>query len=136
MRFLAFIAAVLAFASCSSRPAPAVHAGRTITLTDSLLTAGISDTLRIGRLHSGETAVSTLQFINGTSEPVVITSYERSCGCTTLEYDARPLLPGETKQLRVIFDSRGEWGWQFRAISVVLTGREQPLRLFVEADVE
>ncbi|MFQ7502970.1 MAG: hypothetical protein ACLRMJ_07315 [Alistipes finegoldii] len=46
--------------------------GRIITLTDKILDTGGTDTVRFGRLHSGEIAQLRLWLANETSGPVVI----------------------------------------------------------------
>ena len=90
--------------------------------------------MRFGRLGSGEIAVLRLWLANDASRPVSIASYRRSCGCTTLEFDAQPIAPGDARQVTLTFDSRGEWGWQLKALDIPLAGGQRPLRLFVEAD--
>lgn len=122
--------------ACGRQPAQRGHDGPTITITDRTLEAGGADTLRFGRLHSGEIAVLQVWIRNESPRPTAIVSCERSCGCTSLEYDAQPLAPGQERQVEVTFDSRGERGWQFRLLELTLAGARQPLRIFVEADVE
>ena len=73
---------------------------------------------------------------NDASRPVAVASYRRSCGCTTLEFDSQPIAPGDAQQVTLTFDSRGEWGWQLKTMDISLAGAQQPLRLFIEADVE
>ena len=110
--------------------------GRIIALTDSILTTGGTDTVRFGHLHPGEIGVQQLWLANETSHPVALLYYRSSCGCTTLEYDAEPLKPGETGILTLSFNTRGEWGWQLRTVDLQLSGAQRPLRLYVEARVE
>ena len=109
--------------------------GPIVAITDSLLDAGGSDTVRFGQLRSGESAVQRLRIVNRAQRTTAIASYDRSCGCTTLEFDPQPLAPGAGRQVEVIFDSRGESGWQFKRLDIRLAGAQAPLRLFVEADV-
>lgn len=98
--------------------------------------AGGTDTVRFGRLHSGEIAQLRLWLANETSGPVVIAKYGRSCGCTTLEYDNQPINAGDAQQVTLTFDARGEWGWQLKTLDVSFAGARSPLRLFIEAEVE
>lgn len=126
----------LLLTGCGQRPATTQRKGRIISLTDSMLTTGGSDTVRFGRLHSGEIAVVHLWLANDTDRPAVITSYERSCGCTTLSFDSKPIKPGDAQRVALTFDSRGERGWQLRTLDIRLAGARKPLRLFVEAEVE
>ena len=123
-------------AACGTRPNTTERKGRIIALTDSILTTGGTDTVRFGRLGSGEIAQLRLWLANDASRPVAVASYRRSCGCTTLEFDAQPIAPGDARQVTLTFDSRGERGWQLKALDITLAGGQRPLRLFVEADIK
>ena len=125
-----------ALAACGARQVKTERKGRIITLTDTILDTGGTDTVRFGRLGSGEIAVLRLWLANDASRPVAVASYRRSCGCTTLEFDAQPIAPGDARQVTLTFDSRGERGWQLKALDITLAGGQRPLRLFVEADVK
>mgnify|MGYP000883020565 FL=1 len=135
-RALAILVPALLTAACGTRPQTTERKGRIIALTDSILTAGGTDTVRFGRLGSGEIAVLRLWLANDASRPVAVASYRRSCGCTTLEFDAQPIAPGDARQVTLTFDSRGERGWQLKALDITLAGGQRPLRLFVEADIK
>ena len=129
------VLAVLA-AACGTRPQATGRKGRIIALTDSILTTGGTDTVRFGRLGSGEIAQLRLWLSNETGRPVAVASYRRSCGCTSLEFESQPVAPGDAQQVTLTFDSRGLWGWQLKTLDISLAGAKQPLRLFVEAEVE
>ena len=135
-RALAILVPALLTAACGTRPQTTERKGRIIALTDSILTAGGTDTVRFGRLHSGEIAQLRLWLANETSGPVVIAKYGRSCGCTTLEYDNQPINAGDAQQVTLTFDARGEWGWQLKTLDITFAGGRKPLRLFIEAEVE
>ena len=122
-RMLAILALAALAVGCGTSPRAVERKGRIISLTDSILTTGGTDTVRFGRLGSGEIAVA-------------VASYRRSCGCTTLEFDAQPIAPGDARQVTLTFDSRGERGWQLKALDITLAGGQRPLRLFVEADIK
>lgn len=135
----AVIAAVvlLAAVSCSQQGVEIAHkTSQTIVLTDSLLECGVSDTLRFGRLHSGEKAVKSFILRNESSSPVVILDTETSCHCTSFDYTRRPLLAGDETEITASFDSSGEWGWQFKLVKFILSGARAPMRIYVEAEVE
>ena len=123
-------------AACGARQVKTERKGRIITLTDKILDTGGTDTVRFGRLGSGEIAVLRLWLANDASRPMAVASYRRSCGCTTLEFDAQPIAPGDARQVTLTFDSRGERGWQLKALDITLAGGQRPLRLFVEADIK
>lgn len=110
--------------------------GRIIAVSDSVLMHGSTDTLRFGRLGSGEIAVLRFQLENASAKPLVILSTQRNCGCISLDHDAQPLAPGQARTLEMTFDSRGEYGWQLKRMDLILSGARKPLRIFVEADIE
>lgn len=108
---------------------------QTIAITDSLLKHGGSDTLRFGRLHRGERAVKRFVLRNETATPVVVIRHETTCNCTSFEYARRPILPDSLSTVTCTFDSSGESGWQFKLVKLRLSGADEPLRLFIEAEV-
>ena len=105
LRLLAAALALALATSCGARAgrpnaapkeaesAPAQRTGPKITLTDAILEKGGSDTVRFGRLHSGEIAELRVWLVNDASRAVAVASYGRSCGCTTLEFDREPVAP-------------------------------------------
>lgn len=135
--FAAIVAiAVAATIVACAQPQTVEHNGELLSLTDSLLKAGATDTLRLGRLHSGEMAVKTITLRNDTDKPFVILRHETTCHCTSMQYDKRPVKPGEEIDIECTFDSRGEYGWQMKLVNFHISGSEHPFRLFVEADIE
>lgn len=137
-----FIHIILAMASvaltisCAEQQKKIEHAGQMVEYSDSLLTAGITDTLHFGRMHSGEIAVKSISVKNSTSEPLVILRHETTCHCATITYSKQPLMPGEQSDIRIEFDSRGAYGWQMKLANFYLAGAGQPLRIFIEAEIE
>ena len=131
LRGLLLLALAVTTAACGTRQARTGETGRKgriIAVTDTILDTGGTDTVRFGRMHSGEVAVLRLWIENRASKPVAITRYDRNCGCTTLGYDAQ--------QVSLTFDARGEWGWQLKTLDIAFAGGRKPLRLFIEAEVE
>lgn len=138
IRLLIYTGLLLA-AGCGRKTKPAYTAalsGRIVTVSDTILVAGGTDTVRFGRMRSGEIAVKPLLLHNTTQYPLTISSYVRSCGCTTLEYENQPLVPGEKRPLTLTFDSRGERGWQLKTVEISFGDGKRPLKLYVEAEVE
>ena len=139
LRGVLLLALAVTTAACGTRQARTGETGRKgriIAVTDTILDTGGTDTVRFGRLHSGEIAQLRLWLANETSGPVVIAKYGRSCGCTTLEYDNQPINAGDAQQVTLTFDARGEWGWQLKTLDITFAGGRKPLRLFIEAEVE
>ena len=120
----------------TDKPIAKVRNDRMIRVTDESNARGGLDTLRFGRMHTGEIVVMQVWVANETTHPIVLTDYARSCGCTSLEFERQPILPGRARRMSVTFDSRGEWGWQLKRVDLHLAGMQRPLQLLVEADVD
>lgn len=139
MRLATLALMVLFAAGCSSSPKQLQQTalqGQKIEFVvqkDSILS---SDTIRLGHMHEGEIAIKQLVFKNSTQQPIVIKGYERTCGCTTLEYGNQPLMPNQEQTATLTFDARGAWGWQLKALTLQMAGGKTRHRLVVEADIE
>ena len=136
MRHIFCILLITLVIGCQSRRTSSVQSGPTLEISDETLTEGTSDTIRFGRLHSGETGIKRFRLQNTSSRTWVVTRYEVSCECVTPEFDRRPLKPGEEIPFSVRFDSRGEHGWQMKLLKLYASGSEEPLRIYIEAVVE
>lgn len=132
------VAATALLAACGHRPrhaAPVRIPDRIVLLADTIDSTRSADTLRFGRLGSGEIAVARFALHNATPRPLRIVAVERSCGCLTLECDDRPIRPDERRPVALAFDTRGEWGWQFKLVEIAFDGLPHPARIYVEAEV-
>lgn len=87
-------------------------------------------------MHTGEVAVLPLLLANESEQPLVLVRYDRTCGCTTLEYENQPIKASEVLPAKISFDARGMEGWQFKVLTLHFAGRTEPFRLYVEAEVE
>lgn len=133
---LLFGAAFVLTGGCGGeRHLPAEPSHR-IAVSDSLLRAGHADTLRLGRMHAGETVRRAVSLRNEGGRAMLVARVGSSCGCATLHYEARPFVPGGWLPAELEFDSRGTYGWQFKRVEVWFEGCDRPLRLYVEAEVE
>ena len=129
--------AMLCAVACRMADTGSRTAVQSIALTDSLLAAGgISDTLKMGRLHAGEVALKSFALQNLTQTPLVIIRYENSCGCTSFIYDRKPVMPGQQTVIECRFDSSGTFGWQMKPAKFHIAGIAEPLRIIVEAEVD
>ena len=121
--------------ACNTQTAKTEYRGRIITLTDSTLRTGKVDTLNFGRLYSGEECVLNFWLENKSSQPLLIQSYDRTCGCTELDFKREPIKPNTAQRLSVSLDSRGLYGWQLKVIDLRFATQNQKLRLLIHADI-
>ncbi|MHA4896415.1 DUF1573 domain-containing protein [Pedobacter sp. PWIIR3] len=112
--------AVLAFASCQNKkkPAEATTAivdkttavgtftpvqnpnGSTLTFTE--------DVHNFGAIKKGEIVTYAFKFTNTGKEPLIIKDALSTCGCTVPEIPKKPIKPGESGEIKVVFNSAGK----------------------------
>ncbi len=110
--------------------------GKEVVISDTLLVQGGCDTLRLGRLSSGEQLVLNFHLRNRASTPAVVVGEELTCGCIVLTYEHKPFMPGDYLPVQMQFDSRGLWGWQLKLFRLHLNKGDKPLQIYVEAEIE
>lgn len=136
-RLLCLLLGLLALSCAPRKTRSAFQAGGPeLQLTDSLLRCGAADTLRFGRMHEGEEGMRRLRLRNASSQTIVLTHHELSCHCIDPVYERRPLRRGESMPVEIRFDTRGERGWQMKLLKLYTSESQQPIRLFIEAEVD
>lgn len=140
MRILLTILALVAMVGCGGRgSAPAAAPAKASILLQTIINVADTlacDTLRLGRMHSGEVVAMGIGVRNNTDSPIVITRTESTCGCTEIDYPTRPITVGDTARIEVKFDSQGFYGWQFKRVRLYTSADVEPLTIYVEAEVE
>ena len=72
-----------------------------------------------GEITQGEKVKFTYKFTNVGDAELVISSAKGSCGCTVPDWPRKPIAPGESAEIRVVFNSEGKSGKQHKKVSVV-----------------
>lgn len=88
-----------------------------------------------GKLAEGEIVTHTFYFKNTGKENFVIKAIESGCGCTTVEYDKKPLAPGKEGKIEIAFNSSGRYGKQYKEISIFANLPKGKTTLTITADV-
>jgi len=79
----------------------------------------IDSVYNFGKVSEGENVTYNFRFKNVGNKAMVISSATASCGCTIPEKPERPILPGETGSIKVVFNSKGRQGHQEKNITVM-----------------
>ncbi len=59
-----------------------------------------------GDIVKGANGVREFKFKNTGTAPLIIESAQGSCGCTVPDYPREPIMPGETKSVKVKYDTQ------------------------------
>lgn len=90
----------------------------------------------IGNVPYSATAVKSLRLTNATDSPLVLVDYSTQCRCMWLEFDRSPIAEGDSRDIELYFDSRGEWGSVGNYMEITTSRDDAPVVLWISAEVE
>ena len=64
-----------------------------------------TDTIDYGTIEKGSDGVRIFEFTNTGNAPLIISSVKSTCGCTVPKKPEGPIMPGETGQIEVKYDT-------------------------------
>jgi len=133
MKKIFFIACLssIAFLSCNVRDESkrkALEKTTTVQLIDSVY--------NFGTINQGEKVEFNFRFKNTGNAPLVITDAAASCGCTVPEKPERPILPGETGFIKVVFNSAGKRGHSDKSITVHSNAKPEFPELMMSGEIK
>ena len=64
-----------------------------------------TDTIDYGTIEKGSDGVRIFEFTNTGDAPLIISSVKSTCGCTVPKKPEGPIMPGETGQIEVKYDT-------------------------------
>ncbi|MDO5971669.1 DUF1573 domain-containing protein [Flavivirga aquimarina] len=64
-----------------------------------------SDTIDYGTIEKGSNGVRTFEFTNTGDAPLIISKVSSTCGCTIPKKPKDPILPGQTGEIEVKYDT-------------------------------
>ena len=89
-----------------------------------------------GIIKQGEKVEHVFEFKNTGENDLIITNAYSSCGCTVPDYPKRPIKPGESSQLKVVFNSAGKRDKQKKTITILANIEEKRTQLKIIAEIE
>jgi Protein of unknown function (DUF1573) len=88
-----------------------------------------------GKVAEGEKISYTFTFDNEGTDNLIISSATTTCGCTVPEYDSKPIKPGASGTLKVVFDTSGRSGMQTKTITVNSNASKPVVLIKITAEV-
>ena len=115
MKYFAFISALFLIVACAEEEKEV-----TTDIVENLTEIKFENELYdFGEITQGEKVKFTYQFTNVGESDLVISSAKGSCGCTVPDWPRKPIAPGESAEIRVVFNSEGKNGKQHKKVSVI-----------------
>ncbi len=72
-----------------------------------------------GVIDEGASVKYEFKFKNTGKTPLIISNATATCGCTVPEYPTKPIKPGESGVIKVVFNSQGKSGMQDKVVSII-----------------
>ncbi len=88
-----------------------------------------------GKIEEGTVASYTFHFTNTGTAPVVISSAQPSCGCTTPDWTKEPVLQGKPGFVTASFNSTGRPGVFSKTVTVVSNSETPTITLTIKGEV-
>lgn len=121
-KYILFLLPLVIFISCDVRRKDKIADDafklQEQALKDSTSVQIIDSVYNFGKVVDGEKVEYNYRFKNTGSKPLVIINTTASCGCTVPQKPERPILPGETGFIKVVFDSKSRPGEVHKSITV------------------
>lgn len=88
-----------------------------------------------GKITAGEKVAAIFTFKNTGKGPLIINYVSTSCGCTASRYSRKPVAPGDSGTIEIVFDSSGYNGTQRKTATVHSNASQPYIMLQIKAEV-
>lgn len=78
-----------------------------------------------GTIQKGSDGNCVFEFVNEGNEPLILNSVRASCGCTNPIYTKEPVMPGQTGQIKVHYNTNNVGGFT-KTITVLSNAVDNP----------
>jgi hypothetical protein len=134
-RYLLLGLALVFLAACGGPQATKTAGGAVFDISPEILGVKADTLINLGAMRSGEIVRYDARIRNAGVEPLVIKGISLSCGCTTIDYEKKPIAPGAEGQLSFRFDSRGMWGTQFKLVEIDTSASPHRFQVMLQAEI-
>jgi len=93
-----FAIVLVAAFQASAQTTPASTSGAILNLE--------SDVVDYGTIDQGSDPLRVVKFKNTGTEPLIISGAKGSCGCTVPNWPKEPIMPGESSQIEIRYDTK------------------------------
>lgn len=104
-------------------------------LKDSTTVEIIDSVYNFGTVVEGEKVEYSYRFKNTGTKPLVIITASGSCGCTVPQRPEKPIMPGETGFIKVVFNSKGRVGPNEKHVTITSNAKPEFQQLLLKGEV-
>lgn len=138
-KYILFLFVSAAIVSCGERRkdkiADDAETQRILALKDSTTVQIIDSIYDFKNVAEGEKVIYNYRFKNTGNKPLVIVEANASCGCTVPQKPEKPIMPGETGFIKIVFDSKGRPGNAHKTITVISNAKPEFTPLVLTGNV-
>jgi hypothetical protein len=113
-----------------------IETQKILALKDSTTVQIIDSAYNFGKVTDGEKVEYSYRFKNTGTKPLIVVNATASCGCTVPQKPEKPILPGETGFIKIVFDSKGRVGEAHKTITVTSNANPEFTPLILTGEVE
>lgn len=88
-----------------------------------------------GDITQGDQVQHVFKFTNNGTAPLVLTNVATTCGCTAPTWPREAILPGESGEILIKFNSAGKMGMQNKVITIYSNATNNPERIKIVTNV-
>lgn len=140
MRHLFFSLTILTIISCNPKKGDRIadeNARNMSAFSKDSTTVSVIDLVHdFGKATEGDKVEYHYRFVNTGNKPMVIDNAIASCGCTVPEKPEKPVLPGDTGVIKVVFNSANRAGEVSKTITVQANVKPKFPELLLKGFVE
>jgi hypothetical protein len=139
-KYISILLVSVAIISCNVRHkdkiADDIETQKALALKDSTTVQIIDSAYNFGKVTDGEKVEYSYRFKNTGNKPLIVVTATASCGCTVPQKPEKPILPGETGFIKIVFDSKGRVGEAHKTITVTSNANPEFTPLILTGIVE
>ncbi len=113
----------------STRPTPPKPVQPTVPAGPTTSISFKETTFDFGKIKQGDKAEHNFTFTNTGKEPLILSNVKTSCGCTVPKWPRKPIAPGKSEVINVVFNSRGKRNAQNKKITI--TANTEPKNTYI-----
>ena len=112
----------LSLTACNNETSTAVvldSTGKVVSAVNAPVIKFEKEIYDFGVIKEGESVKYEFKFKNTGKTPLIISNAMATCGCTVPEYPNKPIKPGNSGIIKVVFNSQGKVGVQDKVVSII-----------------